>query len=238
MYPCCSTEDVPAPAMAIPDHPSDVRDGMVQHKGQDNIPPRNTVPFAQPSFPARCDGDDLPACAIGNDFREANTRRWKLRSSRAQPLSSNPMMGWTRRDGHLSQSNWTSHPPRPRSPMPNDRASILSCRVLQRRRWMLPDDAWMLGFASDHVAAPKCVCERHCHRSGCDRSAHETRRAGGMDQFPTRGGVLVAPWVLSFSAQTTARWARCRYRADRRHAGRPEAAVVHASDASTGSAER
>ena len=100
MYPCCSTEDVPAPAMAIPDHPSDVRDGMVQHKGQDNIPPRNTVPFAQPSFPARCDGDDLPACAIGNDFREANTRRWKLRSSRAQPLSSNPMMGWTRRDGH------------------------------------------------------------------------------------------------------------------------------------------
>ena len=71
MYPCCSTEDVPEPAMAIPDHPSDVRDGMVQHKGQDNIPPRNTVPFAQPSFPARCDGDDLPACAIGNDFRES-----------------------------------------------------------------------------------------------------------------------------------------------------------------------
>jgi hypothetical protein len=54
---------------------------------------------------------------------------------------------------------------------------------------MLPDDAWMLGFASDHVAAPKCVCERHCHRSGGDRSAHETRRAGAMDQSEWGSGL-------------------------------------------------
>ena len=33
-----------------------------------------------------------------------------------------------------------------------------------------------------------------------------------MGQFPTRGWVLVSPGVLSFSTQTTARWAHCRHR--------------------------
>jgi hypothetical protein len=49
LYSCCSTHDVREPAMAIeygPDHPSDLRDGMLQHNSEDSIPPRNTLPFA------------------------------------------------------------------------------------------------------------------------------------------------------------------------------------------------
>ena len=112
----------------------------------------------------------------------------------------------------LSQSNWTSHPPRPRSPMPNDRASILSCRVLQRRRWMLPDDAWMLGFASDHVAAPKCVCERHS----------PSGRYGSIFYSEWASGLALA---AEFLGSEDSEMGPLRYQADRRRARRPEAAV-------------
>ena len=63
---------------------------------------------------------------------------------------------------------------------------LISCKVMQSDAGLLPDvTLWMFGFASDHVAAPNAwVC--------------------GI----VVGAVAIAALgVLSFSAQTTARWA-------------------------------
>ena len=196
LYPCCSTEDVPEPAMAIE---YGTRSPFRRPRWHaDSIPRRNTVPFA-------CDGDDLPACAIGNDFREDKHAALKLRfGPRTAPFLE---------PRRTPCPSWTPHPPRPRSPMPNDRASILSCKVVQRRRRIAARrDAMDVGICIRPCCGAERVGERHWHRRSGDRSARETRRVGGMDQFPTRGVGSDFAWGLSFSTQTTARWAHCRLR--------------------------
>jgi hypothetical protein len=46
---------------------------------------------------------DLPACAIGNDFRKAHARRWKLRFEPCTAPFVEPVMGWTGGTDTLSQ---------------------------------------------------------------------------------------------------------------------------------------
>jgi hypothetical protein len=69
---------------------------MPQHKGEDNIPPRNTVPFARRAFPP-----DLPAGAIGNDFRKSQHAALEAPFRAAhRPYC---LMGWTGGTDTLSQ---------------------------------------------------------------------------------------------------------------------------------------
>ena len=118
---------------------------------------------------------------------KANTRRCSV-SSRARPLSS-PPLGWTGGTDTLSQLDF-----------PSAEAAV----AYAKRQGF---NFIVQGPAEASCGAER-VGERHCHRRSGDRSAHETRRVGGKDQFPTRGvGSGLSPWVLSFSAQTTARWA-------------------------------
>src|SRR5215211_2718250 len=143
LYPCCSTEDVAMRNYHLnalwrsnvgSDHPFDLIDGTLRHEGEDNCPPRNIVPFAQRAFPPDTTAIIYRPARSAMTSGKANTWRWKLRfEQRATPFVE-PLMGWTGGADPHPKSNWTSHPPRPQSPMPGGRASISWCRVLPRRR--------------------------------------------------------------------------------------------------------
>jgi hypothetical protein len=114
------------------DHPSDVRDGTLQHKGEDNIPPRNTVPFAQRAFPPDAMATIYRPARSAMISGEAKHAALKLRFEPRTALFLEPLMGWTGATDTPVPS-WTPQPPRPRSRMPKNRASYRarSCRATQ-----------------------------------------------------------------------------------------------------------
>ena len=59
------------------------------------------------SAPARCDGDDLPACAIGNDFRESQHAALLRFEPGTAPFVA-PLIGWTGGTDTLSQLDFPS----------------------------------------------------------------------------------------------------------------------------------
>ena len=209
---------------------------MLQHKGEESIPSRNTVPFAQRASPHAMAAIYRPARSAMTSGK-ANTRRWKLRFEPRTAPFVEPLMGWTDGTDTLSQIELDFCSGRGRLCQTTGpqfyRAG--SCRG---HAGLLPDDAMDIGMCIRRC----CGAERWVNGIviGAVATAALTKLAEWevWINFLLGVWVLVSPWVLSFSAQTTARWAHCRHRADRRRAGRPEAAVVHASDASTGSAQR
>jgi hypothetical protein len=77
------------------DHPSGIRDGMPQHRGEHNISPRDTVPFAQRSFPPDAMATIYRPARSAMTSGKANTRRWKLRFEPRTASFLEPLMGWT-----------------------------------------------------------------------------------------------------------------------------------------------
>jgi ETC complex I subunit conserved region len=86
-----------------PDHPSGVSAGMPQHKGEDNILPRNTLPFAQRAFPPDAMATIYRPARSAMTSGTANTRRWKLRFEPRTAPFVEPLMGWTGGTDTLSQ---------------------------------------------------------------------------------------------------------------------------------------
>ena len=78
-----------------PHHPSYVRDGTLQHKGEDNIPPRNTVPFAQRAFPPDAMATIYRPARSAMISGEAKHAALKLRFEPRTALFLEPLMGWT-----------------------------------------------------------------------------------------------------------------------------------------------
>lgn len=149
---------------------------MLQHKGQDNIPPRNTVPFAQ-----RASSPDTMATIYRparSAMTSANTRRWKLRFEPRTAPFVDPLMGWIGGTDTLSQIELD---------FPSAEAAVAYAKrqglnfIVQgpaEKTQLLPDDAMDIGICIRPCCRAERVGERHCHRSNGDRSAHETRRVG------------------------------------------------------------
>jgi hypothetical protein len=88
---------------AGPDRPFDQSDGMLQHEGENDCPPRDVAPFAQRAFPPGTTAIIYRPVRSAMTSGKANTRRWKLRFvQRAAPFIE-PLMGWTGGTDTLSQ---------------------------------------------------------------------------------------------------------------------------------------
>jgi hypothetical protein len=85
------------------DHPSRVSDGMPHHRREDNISPRDSVPFAQRSFPPDAMATIYRPARSAMTSGTANTRRWKLRFEPRTAPFVEPLMGWTGGTDTLSQ---------------------------------------------------------------------------------------------------------------------------------------
>ena len=66
---------------------------------------------------------------------------------------------------------------------------------------------WILGFASDHIAAPNAWVSGIVIGAVATAALTKLAEWEVWINFLLGVWVLVSPWVLSFSAQTTARWA-------------------------------
>jgi hypothetical protein len=91
--------------------------------------------------------------------------------------------------------------------MPNDKARFIVQGPAEATQDCCPMAPWILGFASEHVAAPNAWVSGIV--IGAVATGAPTKLAEWEDWINLLLGVwvLVSPWVLSFSAQTTARWA-------------------------------
>jgi hypothetical protein len=182
------------------DHSSDVRDGMLQHKGQDNIPPRNTLPFAQPASPPRCDGDDLPACAIGNDFRKSQHAALEAPFRAAHGPFRRTPDGMDRRDGHPAPSAEAADAYAKRQGL-----NFIVQGPAEATQDCCPMTPWILGFASDHVAAPNAWVSGIVIGAVATAALTKLAEWEVWINFLLGVWVLVSPWVLSFLARRGAK---------------------------------